>query len=636
MTCYRRWSVIAALALGLAAGAAEAQPGPVPPVSEIRRAEPVVVTATRSEERLERIGASVTVIPGEVLEAQEYRTVEEALRAVPGLDVQRSGSSGKLTTIRIRGAGPTQIQVLVDGVRVKSTTTGDFDFADLTVDAIERIEVVRGPQSTAYGADAIGGVVHVITKRGRGAPSAWVDVEGGSYGTHRERAGASGAVGPWSFSLGVSRLDSDGQFRNDEHALTSLSGRVAYALPGGGELALGGRYSDGHRGLPFKTVFPTFDPDREQDDRLALLSLEWRQKWAPWYEHALRASLLEELLTFRDRPDPGETGPGFRSDITSGRREVEWLNQFHLGTLDTVTVGLEYRNEEGTNKGTFSRTTDTWSIHVQNQLRLLDRLFVTAGVRRDDNSAFGGETTGRVALSYLLKETDSRLKASWGQGFRAPTFNELFYPATFPPCPAFGNPRLQPEKSESWDAGVEQEFLARRVRVGATYFRNDFRNLIETALIDPVNFCFQARNVGRARTQGVEAEASVTPAEGLLLGAAYTYTDTEDRATGLPLRRFPKHRLALSGSYEPLPGLSLAVEVHVVGSQLEAPGQPRNDGYTVVNAAAAYRLPWTWGPLSSIVLHLKATNLFNESYAETQGFPALGTQVIAGLRATFD
>jgi vitamin B12 transporter len=635
----RRWCTAVSVLLCVVGGPAGAQdpappPGPAP-APEVRRADPVVVTATRSEEPLEQIGASVTVVPEETMQAQEYRTVEDALRAVPGVEIQRSGSLGKLSTVRIRGANPTQVQVLVDGVRVKSTTSGDFDFADLQLDDVERIEVLRGPQSTLYGADAIGGVIHVITKRGRGKPSAFLDVEAGNYETFRERLGAGGSAGPWSFSLGVSRLDFGGQFDNDEQDLTSANARLGYALPNAGELALVGRFSDGRRGIPFATVFPDFDPNREQDDQLLLLSLEWRQPWTAWYESTLRGSMVDAALTLRDRPDPAHPF-GFRSDIATTRREVEWYHRLTPVPIDTLTLGVEYRNERGEVKGSFDETTDAWALVAQDQLRLFDRLFLTAGVRYDDNSAFGDETTVRAAASYLVKETDTRLKASWGQGFRAPTFNELFFPP-FPPCPAFGNQNLRPETSDSWDAGVEQHLWERRIRLGATFFRNDFENLIQSTLVDPADSCFQAQNVGRARTQGVEVEASVAPLEGLALAVAYTYTDTEDRTTGEPLRRFAPNRLAFTATWEPWPGLTLAGEVLVVSSQFEAPGQPRNPGYTVVNAAAAYRLPVRrWGGLSGVTFHVRATNLFNEDYSEVAGFPALGTHVVAGLGATFD
>jgi vitamin B12 transporter len=576
------WSGMVAVAgiawatLGAAQPAAPPPAGPEAP--PVERAAPVVVTATRFEERLEEIGASITLVPDAVIEAQGYRTVEEALRAVPGVEVQRSGSPGRVTTVRIRGAGPAQVQVLIDGVRVKSTTSGDFDFADLPLDDVERIEVVRGPQSTLYGADAIGGVINIITRRGRGAPRAFVDVEAGNYDTFRERVGVSGGLGPWNLSLGVSRLDFGGQFPNDEHSLTSVNGRLGLALPNRGEVALVGRAMDGHRGIAFRTVFPDFDRNREQDDRVALLSLEWRQPWTAWYETALRLSAVRASLTFRDPAEPSDPGGfAFRSDIESERREVDWVHRIDLGRLDTVTAGFEYRREEGTNRGLFTATTDTWAVFLQNQLRLFERLTLTGGVRHDDNSAFGGETTARAAASYLLRATDTRLKASWAQGFRAPTFNELFFPG-FPPCGPFGNRALRPEESESWDAGVEQHLWARRVRLGLTFFRNDFTDLIQTALIDPANFCFQAQNVGRARTQGVEVEASVAPIDGLLVALAYTHTDTEDRATGGPLRRFAPNRLALTTIYEPRSGLRLSGEVLVVSSQLEAPGLPRNDG----------------------------------------------------------
>ena len=621
---------------GSAAAQGTGQSAPAAPqAADVRRAEPVVVTATRSEEPLEQTGASVTVIPEEAMRVQEYRAVEEPLRTVPGVQVQTSGSPGKLSTIRIRGANPTQVQVLIDGVRVKSLTSGDFDFADLTLDAIERIEVLRGPQSTLYGADAIGGVVHVITKRGQGPPSGFLDFEAGNYETFRERAGVSGSTGAWSYSLGVSRLDFGGQFDNDEHDLTSVNGRVGYALPNKGELSLTGRFQDGHRGIPFATVFPDFDPNRNQDDQLWLLSLEWRQPWTSIWEHTLRVSGVDETLVFKDEPDPAHPF-GFRSDISTRRFETEWYHAITPVPWNTLTLGAEYRNEVGEVKGSFDETVDSWAFVLQDQLRLFDRLFLTGGVRYDGNSVFEDKATARVALSYLLKATDTRLKGSWGQGFRAPTFNELFFPP-FAPCPAFGNPNLRPEESDSWDAGVEQHLWERRVRLGATYFRNDFTDLIQSTLVDPANFCFQAQNVGKARTQGVEVEASVQPVDGLILALAYTYTDSEDRTTGDPLRRIAPNQLAVTAAWEPWTGLTLSGEVLVLSSQFEAPGQPRNDGYTVVNAAAAYRLPFRrWGPLSNITVHVRATNLFNEDYSEVAGFPALGTHIVAGLRATFD
>jgi len=618
---YGRW-VVGVVMLGALAVERDAF------AQEVQRLEPVVVTATRIEEPLERIGASVSVITEEEIEARQYRSVAEALRTVPGLDVQQSGSPGRLTTVRIRGAGAGQIQVLIDGVRVKSTTSGDFDFADLTTDDVERIEVVRGPQSTLYGADAIGGVINIITKKGRGRPSGFAQVEAGNFDTFRERAGVSGAVGPWDFSLGVSRLDFGGQFRNDEHSNTTVNGRVGLALPNRGQLSLIGRFTDAHRGIPFRTVFPDFDRNREQDDTLFLLSGQWRQPWTAWYEHQLTLSTFGSELIFRDPPDPGEAGPGIESEIDIRRREVDWLHHVHLGKLDTVTLGLELREEEGTIREAFSKSITTRAAWLQNELRLFDRFFLTAGVRHDDNSAFGEETTFRAAVSYLLKATGTRLKGSFAEGFRAPTLNDLFFPG-------FGNPDLRPEQSESWDAGFEQRFWQNRIRLGATYFRNTFKDLIQVVLVDPETFLFAPVNVARARTQGVEVEGSIEPVDRLLLQVAYTHTDTEDLATGKPLRRFAPNKWSLSGSYEPLTGLVLTAQAFIVSSQFESQALGRNPGYTRVDAGLTYRLPWRRWPLRDLELSAKVQNLFDEEFEEVKGFPALGTHYVFGLRGTF-
>src|SRR5882672_1178842 len=179
-----------------------------------RDLDPVVITATKIETRVEQLGASVTVVPGDDVQRYHYETVEDVLRTVPGVEVRRLGSYGKLSTISIRGANPNQVQVLVDGVRVKSPTTGQADLSDISPDLIERIEVIRGPQSTLYGADAIGGVVNIITKKGKGPFQASVQQEAGNYDTLQSRVQASGTWKIFDYSFSASHLESNGQFQN--------------------------------------------------------------------------------------------------------------------------------------------------------------------------------------------------------------------------------------------------------------------------------------------------------------------------------------------------------------------------------------------------------------------------------------
>src|SRR5712692_6620388 len=206
---------------------------------ETQKAEPVVVTATKVETPVEQVGAAISVITGEDFKTYHYETVGDALRQIPGLEVERSGSLGKVTTLSIRGANSNQVQILVDGVRVKSPTTGQVDLSDLSPDLIERIEIIRGGQATLYGADAIGGVVNIITKKGTGPFSAIVENTGGNYDTFQNRASING-----------SHLESNGQFKNDNSDNNAAGGRVGITLPYDSALSVSYRYNKNNTGVP--------------------------------------------------------------------------------------------------------------------------------------------------------------------------------------------------------------------------------------------------------------------------------------------------------------------------------------------------------------------------------------------------
>ncbi len=606
-----------AAAVGLAGGA-EAQ--------ETRTVEPVVVTATKVPTPPEQIGAAVTVITEDELRTFEYEDVTEALRQVPGLEVQRSGGPGKLTTLRIRGAGSNQVQVLVDGMRVSSPTSGLADLSELSLDAVERIEVIRGPQSTLYGADAIGGVVNIITRKGQGPPRGFVHVEGGSDDTWRERVGVSGSWQRFSYSLSGSRLDRGGRFDNDDTEQTAVAGRLGYDFPWGGELSFTGRYSRILTDLPVDSTIPpptVLDPNAQQQVETWLYTLAYRQPVREWWDVSARFGQWSNHTGFQDSPPP----PGdFVTDslIKTRRREVELLNAFHPARWTTLTVGSEYRVETGEIRGGFDETIETVGLFLQDELRLFDRLFVTGSVRWEDNSVFGDEVTPRVAAALAVKETGTRLRASWGLGFRAPTFNDLFFPG-------FGNPALEPEHSESYDVGVDQQLWRNRVRLGLTFFHNRFEDLIQ---IEFRNGQFLPFNVGRARTQGVETSLEVEPLDWLLLYVNYTNTSTRDLITGQPLRRFPEHVWNAGLTVRPLPVLELFAQAHVASSHLEAPGV-RNPGWHRIDVGGRWRLLGRRGVLEGLHLTARVENVTDESYEEVFGFRAPGFNALVGLRAEF-
>ncbi|MGH7312926.1 MAG: TonB-dependent receptor, partial [Candidatus Rokuibacteriota bacterium] len=358
---------------------------------EEKRLEPVVVTATKIETPQEQLGAAVTVITEDDIQAYRWETVGDALRHVPGVDIHRSGSLGKTTSIRIRGASPQQVQVLVDGVRVKSPTAGVAELADISIDQIERIEIVRGPQSTIYGADAIGGVVNIITKRGRGPLASYASIEAGNYDTHRERAGFSGSAGIFDYSLGGSWFGSEGQFRNDATEQGAVSTRLGLTLPRDGHVGVSARYTNTASELPIDGLTPTaqspffvLDPNAEQFSDTLTLALEWTQKPVEWFEVRARYGVFWSWLTFRDPATPADAAAGnqdllfgaTRSQIDTRRQEVEVVTAWHAGKWNTLTIGGEYRTESGkidSTSGGFSTQLDehlhTTSWFIQDELR---------------------------------------------------------------------------------------------------------------------------------------------------------------------------------------------------------------------------------------------------------------------------
>lgn len=605
--------------------------GPHPaPGQEARRMDPVVVTATKVETPQEQLGATVTVITEEELRDYNYSRIEEALRTVPGVEIQRSGSLGKTTSIKIRGAGAAQVVVLVDGLRVSSPTLGTADLSELSFDAIDRIEIVRGPQSTLYGADAIGGVVNIITKKGQGPPRGSVSFEGGSYETFREQANLQGAFGGFNFNLSGSRYDTRGQltkFDNDDSELTSFAGRLGYDFPWKGELSLSGRYAKLDLDLPvFSTIPPptVLDPNAQSQTETWLYTLTYNQPVLPWWDVRARWGQWWNNSGFQNSPPPGSFTT--ISQINTRRQEAELINSFATGKWNTLTLGAEHRAEQGRNRGVFREEITTIGVFAEDQVRLFDRLFLGGGFRWEDNDQFGDELTPRVSVALVVKETGTKLRGAWGEGFRAPTINDLFFPG-------FGNPDLKPERSESWEVGLDQKVWQNRIRAGATYFHNQFRDLIQF-VFDPATLSFGPLNVGRAVTQGVEAYGEAEPLDWLLLYVNYTFTDTEDLETGLALRRFARHRWNTGVRVTPIERLSVFAQAHVVSSQLETPTL-RNPGYHRIDVGGTWRLLPRIGLMEKLEFTLRIENLTDERYDEVFGFRALGFNAQAGLRAFF-
>jgi vitamin B12 transporter len=607
-----------------------ASEGGTPPEPEVQRLEPVVVTATMVPTPREQLGSAVTVITGEEITQYNYDRLEDTLRDVPGVQVQTSGSPGKATTLSIRGGGAQRSLVLIDGMRTSSPTLGATDIAEISVDAIDRIEIVRGPQSTLYGADAITGVVNIITKKGQGPPSASVWAEGGNYGTVRGQANVQGALEGFNWNVTGSQFNTAGNLPHDDSSQTAFSGRVGYDFPWRGELTLTGRYSNLDLELPIFSTAPTvLDPNATNHLETGLYKLAYTQQIADWWTVTGSIGQWFNSSTFRDSPPPGADITN--SQINTSRVQGDALSTFTIPRWNTLALGWEYRSESGrgANQGTFpsdfSETLDTLAFFGQDELSIVDRIFLGGGLRWEDNNVYGRSLTGRASAALVVNETGSKLRFAWGQGFRAPTINDLFFPG-------FSNPDLKPERSVSWEVGADQRFWRDRIAVGATYFHQSFQDLIQF-VFDPTTFLFVPQNVGRARIQGMEAYASFDPVPWVGVYVNYTYLDARDLDTGQTLARVPRNAVNTGVTVTPWARLTLFMQANVVSSQLESEFAGTNPGHHRIDAGATYLVLGQRGRLNRLELTVRIQNLTNQKYDEVLGFPAPGINALVGLRA---
>ncbi|MBI4641541.1 MAG: TonB-dependent receptor [Candidatus Tectomicrobia bacterium] len=612
--------------------------------------EEVVITATRIETPSREVASSITVITEREIENKQKTTVLELLRSIPGLDVVQQGGPGRVASIFIRGAKVEHTLVLIDGVEVNDPISPGraYDFANLTTDNIERIEILRGPQSTLYGSDAIGGVINIITKKGEGKPGFFISTQGGSFTTFRENAGVSGGNKRVNYSLGISRFDTngisaasekDGNREKDDYKNTSLSGRLGLTPTEIFGIDVFLRYIDSRFDIDNFGGVGGDDPNRRSDSRQLFFRTEARLSlFDDLWDQKLGFSLTDHDRNDNDDPDADHPLDFLRSSFSGQLLKFDWQHNFVLHETNTLTLGLETEEEKGESDfrsesafGPFTsrfeeKTARTTGFYLQDQIKLLSSFFTTLGVRLDDHSRFGSEVTYRIAPAYLFKETGTKIKATYGTGFKAPTLFQLFS--------SFGNENLNPEKSRGWDIGIEQDLWEKRLTLGVTYFRNDFDNLIDF-VFDPSTFESGFENVAEAESKGIELFASIRPIDDLSIRASYTYTDTEDKSTGEELLRRPKNKFGLDLDYRFLEMGNVNLTLVYVGKRddLDFSTFPAArvalGSYTLVNLAASYAIT------KNFQLFGRVENLLDDQYEEVKGFGTPGISAFAGAKVSF-
>lgn len=608
----------------------------------------ISVAATGVPTPTAQVGSSVTVLTERTLEQQQRRTVPDALQQVPGLNVVQTGGPGGQTSVFIRGANSNHTKVLIDGIDATdpSNGNGSFDFGQLLTDDLARIEVLRGPQSGLYGSDAIGGVVSFTTKRGEGPARASLRLEGGSFGTFSQSGRISGSENGFDYSVSVSHFRAAAtpvtppdlvpfgrpihpNFYDNE----TVSAKFGYQFTDTFRINSVTRFINSRlllTGDDFST-FPAAPAAFRSEAAVQQVFTRNEAEWTPFAGfHNILAINYSNLFNRQQGPlDPLAT-----PDATTGlgeRTRFEYRGDYLLSPGNIVLFGAQ-RDEESLFTSSPGSVPD--SLRARNgstagygevQLTPFDRAFLVANLRHDENDQFGPATTFRVAPSYILPFTDTRLKGSVGTGFKAPTLSQLYQ--SFPAFNFFANPNLRPEESLGYDAGFEQP-LGDRVLVGATYYRNDFTNLINT------NASFTSNeNVGKAVSYGAEAFVSVRFSETLSGRVDYTNTVTKNEITNQELLRRPRHKGSATAFWNPLPGLTFSGTVIVLGSFVDGNRDfsvPRlkNPGFNLVNLAVNYDVSETVSVFGRI------DNLFDRRYENPTGFLGPGLAVYGGVRMT--
>jgi vitamin B12 transporter len=608
---------------------------------QLPEAEPVVVSATRFDIPLDQSPASVSVIDSEDIDHKQIERVSDALREVPGLVVVQTGTPGQLTSVFMRGLPSQDMQVLLDGIPINQGLAGQFDFANLTTDNIDRIEVARGPQSTIYGPRALAGVVQIFTKHGTGTPGVTLSEEGGTYDTFRETLASDGKIGQFDYSIGASRLDTDNARPNNQYRNTAGIADVGWSP--NEQLRIGGMFA--------YALSDAGDPNVLADPRALdnLLTEKWfiapHIDYQPfdWWTHKFILDYDHE----RQLNDPNQDGFVGPTRALFERTTVDYQNDLRPTSWLTLTSGLFYSRLNAGQERPFilqifgpqptfvSDHTQETAGFLQATANIDNFIFVTGG-RIDHFNQFGDVWTYRIAGSYKIDKTDTTLHSSIATGFSPPSSQDKIFGMNF---------GLRPEKDLGWDVGFEQRVWDRRVTIDATYFHNDLSNVIG------FNGQFQTLNLGAAETQGVETELRAMPIANLTLTASYTYLEAEKTSAadisqpqGARLPRRPRNEVYVSGSYLWCKKLRTTVAAKWVNAREEINFGAANfdiEDYNFVNFAAEYEIN------SHFSIFGRIDNLTNEHYSEVHqlvfvgsrtvdsGFPNLGQALYGGMKLRF-
>lgn len=629
---------------------ADDQVAPTPDVADASVSE-LIVTATRSAQNPSRVGQTVTVVDAGDLKRAQAVGLTEVLAATPGVSFSRNGGLGASTALRIRGAETGQTVVVIDGVKLNdpSSTDAGFNFANLFVGDVARIEVLRGAQSTLWGSQAIGGVINIVTAAPTQALEGQVAAEGGARGTGSVRAAVGGVADRLTWRMAASHLTTSGisayakGAEKDGYRNTGVSGRASLALTDEVSADLRAVWTKGRNEFDgFPPPLYSFADDPEYGETTELVTYAG-------LNFALAEGRLKNRIAYgytrtdRDNFDPSQAVTTRTFDARGENRRWEYQGSFAFTDTWSAAFGLESERAQmrTASPSAFNprpiparAKARIDAVYAQMIGEVAPGLTLTAGLRRDRHDTFGAHTLGQLAAAWALNDGATVLRASWGQGFKAPTLYQLFSD--------YGNSRLSPEEADSWDAGVEHTIG--RLKLQATWFGRDTDNQIDFVSCTGAStqaLCFRngARrfgyydNIAHTKAKGLELSAAADLGE-TKLQANYTWTDTENAAAGpnqgKKLARRPDQQANLSLDRVWPNKLSTGLSVRYVGASYDnAANSYRMSPYTLVDLRAAF--PVT----DKVEVYGRIENLLDDHYETTRSYGSIGRGAFIGVRASF-
>jgi vitamin B12 transporter len=608
--------------------------------------EGVVISGSRTEATLADTGSAITIITAEELEQRQIRFVSDALRETAGIAVSRLGPVGTNTQVRIRGAEANHTVVMIDGIKINDPFTSEVDFAHLLAAQIDRIEILRGPQSVLYGSEAIGGVISIFTKRGAPGVQAEAAAEGGSFSTLSGMAAVRGATQTVNYALSASAFTSDGTnvsrfgSEDDGYRNRTLFASAGWAPVFGASLDASLRYRDSRSmfdpqdfGFPPGPTFGLIiDGDRRTEGEQFDAKLRGR----------LTAGALEHQLGIaRTQTEEDTFADGVFSNGFEGRRNwFDYQGTWRFGgpnVPQALTLAAEYERLQFESKGPTAasaqnqvRENDKTAFAAEYRVRLPSLTALTLSARRDNHQLFEDATTYRITAAQPLGQR-LKLRASYGTGIANPTFFELFgfIAGSFDP-----NPALKPEESRGFDVGADFA-IAESGRLSITYFDANLDNEI-IGTFDSATFRSSVANLsGRSKRSGFEAEAQYSPSANLTVWFAYTYTDAKQSDGQLEVRR-PRHVGSASMTYA-LPNASGAITLAVDhnGQQEDLDFRSFTSARVTLRDYTLVRLAGQYAITRNVSLTARVENLLDQDYEEVFSYRPSGRAFYAGVQARF-